>query len=258
MRKLVIKKNKKAKVKSGFYVEVDFMIGDADGYTSEKYGPFKDERACMDFLDMLNSIDEEEDFKLSNGKVMRRNTPKCNVYWWNGNFYEAPDEILEIPESKKEFITKELIEAIDFDIPKEPHDENDYLCHFEDYEVYFIDEDGKKNKVEYEEDDNSYGDEEEQEELRQEGNSDPRTWLPYIDFTIDDFSKLEIVLKFSDGDVQSREIDKERLQYFKDLKEWVSQITGKKFGVEFVKWRVKDYGRLKENPWRDINDNIVH
>lgn len=118
MRKLVVKKSKKAKVESGFYVEVGFMIGDADGNIDGKYGPFKDERACMDFLDMLNSIDNQEDFKLSNGKVMRENTPKCNVYWWNSNFYEAPDEILEIPETKKDFITKELIEAIDFDIPK--------------------------------------------------------------------------------------------------------------------------------------------
>ena len=257
MRKLVIKKSKKTKVEQGFYVEVSFMIGDADGYTEGKYGPFKDERTCMDFLDMLDSIDDREGFKLPNGKTMRRNTPKCNVYWWNGNFYEAPDEILEIPESKKDFITEELIEAIDFDIPKEPHNENDYLCQFTDYEVYYIDEDGKKLKVEYEENDNSYGDEENQEELCQEGNSDPRTWLPYIEFIADDFSELEIVLKV-DGEEEGREIKKEKLQYYKDLKEWKSLITGKLLKIEFVKWRINDdYGRLKENPWRDINDNII-
>lgn len=43
------------KIKEGFYVTVEFMYGDADGYKKETYGPFtqKEKQYLINFLNML-------------------------------------------------------------------------------------------------------------------------------------------------------------------------------------------------------------
>ena len=163
MRELKIKKTNKKNVKAGYYIKADFMIGDADGWESETYGPFKDPRACMDVIDMLNSV-ERDSCRLSlerlpEGFLVERGMPRCNVYWLD----YFPIEFSEIPEAKKEYITEELIEELYIEIPREPYGDDFCLC--KDIEVYYIDEDNKKYKVDYIDD--TEGEED-----------DPRTYLP--------------------------------------------------------------------------------
>lgn len=258
MRQLKIKKNKSGNNKAGFYVKARFMIGDADGYEKEEYGPFTNEQACMDFLDMLDSIDDDEHFRLEKGIILDENVPKCNIYWAREEFYDLPEKYFEIPEAKKSFITEDLICEIDFNIPMEPY--GDRRCALTDYEVYYLDEENKKFKVEYECDDNCGNDPEELAEMRADGEeiNDPRTWLYPTDYTEDDFDEFKVVV-MDEGDGQSyyTSCDKDWLESYKKgtVTTW---SHGKSVKRILIKYKVDDWpGLLKNNPWRDINGNIL-
>lgn len=45
----------KEKIKNGYYIEVEFMFGDADGYTTKEMGPFSEEEK-MELIDAVETI----------------------------------------------------------------------------------------------------------------------------------------------------------------------------------------------------------
>lgn len=241
MHKLVIKKGKLDSKKSGFYVESEFMIGDADGYETVKSGPFKDERACMDFLDMLDSIATREDnFKLEPGIYLDRGTPRCNIYWAANDMYKVPEKYLKIPKEKKDYINQDLIDKIDFNIPSEPYD--GCLCVCQSYEVYYIDENNKKYEVEYKDD----------------GKDNLRTELHPIEYTQDDFNSYEVVTWIERENRTSRWTgNKDKLESLKQGK--MKILSGGKWEPEtLIKYRVDDWQHLlKSNPWKGPDGNIL-
>ena len=258
MRQLKIKKTKNDNSKAGFYVKAKYMIGDADGFEKEEYGPFTNEQACMDFLDMIDSIDDDEHFKVEKGIVLDENVPKCNIYWARDEFYNLPEKYFEIPEAKKSFITEKLIGEIDFSIPMEPY--GDRRCALYSYEVYYIDEENKKFKVEYKCDDNCGNDLEELAEMRAEGEEidDPRTWLYPADYTEDDFNKFKVhVIDEGEDHGYYTSCDREWLAAYKKgtITTW---NHGKNVSCKLIKYKVDDWpGLLKYNPWRDPDGNIL-
>ena len=204
---------------------------------------------------MLDSIDDDEHFRLEKGIILDENVPKCNIYWARDEFYDVPEKYLEIPESKKNFITEDLIGEIGFSIPPEPY--GDRRCALYKYEVYYLNEENKKFKVEYECDDNCGNDLEEIEEMRAEGEeiNDPRTWLYPTEYTEDDFDKFKI---------HAMDEGKDHGYYTTCDRKWLEAykkgtITNG-LGVKriLIKYKVDDWpGLLKYNPWRDINGNIL-
>jgi len=244
MRELKIKtKGKKTKFKEGYYIDASWMIGDADAYIDKTYGPFTNPEACMDFLDMLDSFVEDDYFKVEGEEhCIEDNTPRCNVYWV-GNLYDVPDSYFEIPEEKKTYITEELISDIDFDIPHDPH--YDRFCTQDGYEVYYLTAAGEKLKVEYEEDDNSYNDPDD-EELKEAGITDPRTWLQEHVWTEDEFDEYEIVFE-REGDKGVWSTNSEHLSYY---------LENDKYKV--IKYRYHDYHHLlASNPWKGPDGKVL-
>ena len=150
-------KKKKKKVAPHFVVEIEWMHGDADGYTDGTFGPFPvDGKALIDFTEMLDSI-QRGGFKLANGVRIGDCCPTENLYWvgnlvGNELFYkgdylseEKAEElgIFDIPENKAEIVTDELIEAIDFNMERDMR--YDGFAKMDGYDIYYIDEDGIKN-----------------------------------------------------------------------------------------------------------------
>ena len=58
-RKYIIEKDETVR-EQGFYLTIEYMHGDAEGYQSETYGPFPNEETFDDFFDMIDSIDGRE------------------------------------------------------------------------------------------------------------------------------------------------------------------------------------------------------
>lgn len=150
-------KKKKKKVVPHFVVEVGWMHGDADGYTDDTFGPFPaDGKALIDFTEMLDSI-QRGGVKLANGVRIGDCCPTKNLYWvgnllgnelfYNGDYLsdEKAEKlgIFDIPETKAEIITDELIEDIDFNVERDMR--YDGFAKMNGYDVYYIDEDGTKN-----------------------------------------------------------------------------------------------------------------
>ena len=54
---VIIKGVKKEKIEEGFYVDIEYMYGDADGYKTKTFGPFhlNQKKYLMHFLNMLES-----------------------------------------------------------------------------------------------------------------------------------------------------------------------------------------------------------
>ena len=247
MRDLKIKTNsKKTKFKEGYYIDASWMIGDADAYIDKTYGPFTNPEACMDFIDMLDSFVEDDYFKVEGAeRCIPDNTPRCNVYWV-GDIYNVPDSYFKIPEEKKKYITEKLISDIDFDIPHDPH--YDRFCTQDGYEVYYLTAAGEKLKVEYEEDDNSYNDLEELEDMKQEGTTDPRTWLQEHVWTEDEFDEYEIVFQEKgDSHTWSTGCKKSYLSRYLDDDRYT-----------VIKYRNRDYHNLlASNPWKGPDGKVL-
>ena len=56
VKNVIIKNRVNEPVKNGFYIEITFMFGDADGYQTEEMGPFSNEELPLlcDALDTIN------------------------------------------------------------------------------------------------------------------------------------------------------------------------------------------------------------
>lgn len=127
--KIIIKEAIKEKnIEEGFYVHIDFMYGDADGFVTRTYGPFykNEDKYLLEFLSMLDKCLEA----YPNGRGGYDNyedVVKSLEIWTDCN---CSDEI------DNKF--KEVIDRIDFRWETCP---DGYGCQasIESYEVKFFD-----------------------------------------------------------------------------------------------------------------------
>ena len=125
MRTFKIREAKKKNRKDGYYVQVEFMVGDADGYIKKKFGPFYDDET--EYLDMFLDILDKCVCAFPKGKG------GCDTYEyevtelkvWLIDYYPEDDEEEEEYDKLYEALSekcKEIIERIEFEI------ETDYNC----------------------------------------------------------------------------------------------------------------------------------
>ena len=147
MKKLVIKKQT-SKEKPGYYITITYMIGDADGFPDDTFGPFpEDGKAFMDFLDMIESITDDR-IRLDSEHYIEEGYPTVNCYWHSMRDCNIPDEMFDIPAEKQDYITDDLIEEIDFEPEYEPYS-CDYVLPIDSLDYYYVDKDGNKFDVDY-------------------------------------------------------------------------------------------------------------
>ncbi len=154
MAKVTIKKKKNTD-KTGFYALVEYMHGDADGWSTKTYGPFPTEQIFLDFLDCLGSaaISDWRTVQKRHGDDDDLYNPTVNKYW-NTSLWEWGEDI-SIPEEKQTYINEDLIQNIDY-YPQTDYTCNDYHACPRDIYLYYVDESGNEFNVEYEPDNKDY------------------------------------------------------------------------------------------------------
>lgn len=99
----------KERIKEGFYITVNFMYGDADGWHDETYGPFveKEKKHLIDFLNMLEKCLEAFPHGKGGYEEYHTEVPELNIWdceHWNNDI-----------EAKLSDEQKSIIERIGFE-----------------------------------------------------------------------------------------------------------------------------------------------
>ena len=135
----IIGKGNKNNIKDGYYVKVDFMYGDADGYTKKSIGPFnKTEEKYLDmFLNMLDKCLKA--FPNGKGGFETYEKKVDELKLWNPNYEPYDEEEVKEYDKLIENITQDMLDIIDrinFEWPCTP---DDWCCQasITDYKVVY-------------------------------------------------------------------------------------------------------------------------
>ncbi len=96
MKKLVIKKPIPAKKipESGFYLELTFMHGDADGYTTEKFGPFLDTEQDA-LINLIEILEKQQESQIINNPEDTFDEVPGLYQWFEADCFDSEEEFVD-------------------------------------------------------------------------------------------------------------------------------------------------------------------